>query len=67
MSLPILTVLHSPRYLRGRTGISEAYVAGIFKAAKEQNLPVDRIIKIFPDAVFFCVRAHWLETRIIIT
>ncbi|KAJ7211597.1 terpenoid synthase [Mycena pura] len=43
-----------PRYLRGRSGASESYVAGIFKAAKEQNLPVDRIIKVFPDAVFFC-------------
>ncbi|KAJ7201904.1 isoprenoid synthase domain-containing protein [Mycena pura] len=45
---------HFPRYLRGRSGASESYVSGIFKAAKEQNLPVDRFIKAVPDAVFFC-------------
>ncbi|KAJ7191430.1 isoprenoid synthase domain-containing protein [Mycena pura] len=42
-----------PRYLRIRTGASESCVAWIFKAAKEQHLPVDRFFKAVPDAVFF--------------
>ena len=64
---PILTVLDSPRYLRIRTGASESCVAWIFKAAKEQHLPVDRFFKAVPDAVFFIVRTVLrVEPRILI-
>ncbi|KAJ7262420.1 terpenoid synthase [Mycena rebaudengoi] len=41
-----------PRYLRVKGGASESYVAGIFKATKEQNLPFSKYIKAVPDAVF---------------
>ncbi|KAJ6524188.1 isoprenoid synthase domain-containing protein [Mycena capillaripes] len=43
---------HLPRYLRVKGGASEFYVAGIFKATKEQNLPFSKYIKAVPDAVF---------------
>ncbi|KAF8148499.1 hypothetical protein K438DRAFT_1457106, partial [Mycena galopus ATCC 62051] len=51
-SFRILTVLDSPRHLRAKGGASESYVAGIFKATKEQNLPFSKYIKAVPDAVF---------------
>ncbi|KAJ7642326.1 isoprenoid synthase domain-containing protein [Mycena polygramma] len=41
-----------PRYLRVKSGTSEFYVAGIFKATKEQNLPFSKFIQAVPDAVF---------------
>ncbi|KAJ7886792.1 isoprenoid synthase domain-containing protein [Mycena olivaceomarginata] len=41
-----------PRYLRVKGGASESYVAMIFKATKEQNLPFSKYIKAVPDAVF---------------
>ncbi|KAK6971745.1 terpenoid synthase [Favolaschia claudopus] len=42
-----------PHYLRYKSGISEAYVAGIFKADKDQCLPWTKYIKAVPDIVFF--------------
>ncbi|KAJ7120921.1 isoprenoid synthase domain-containing protein [Mycena epipterygia] len=41
-----------PRYVRVKGGASESYVAGIFKATKEQNLPFSKYIKAVPDAIF---------------
>ncbi|KAJ7604417.1 isoprenoid synthase domain-containing protein [Mycena polygramma] len=41
-----------PRYLRVKSGTSEFYVAGIFKANKEQHLPFSKFIQAVPDAVF---------------
>ncbi|KAJ6584129.1 hypothetical protein DFH09DRAFT_911283, partial [Mycena vulgaris] len=52
LSFHILTVLDSPRYLRVKGGASEFYIAGIFKATKEQILPFSKYIKAVPDAVF---------------
>jgi hypothetical protein len=49
-------------------GASESYVAGIFKATKEQNLPFSKYIKAVPDAVFISVRDVSLaEARMIIS
>ncbi|KAF7368173.1 Terpenoid synthase [Mycena venus] len=42
-----------PYYLRSKSGIAEAYAAGIFKAAKEQTLPLTRYIKTIPDLTFY--------------
>jgi hypothetical protein len=56
LSFHILTVLDSPRYLRVKGGASELYVAGIFKATKEENLLFSKYIKAVPDAVFISVR-----------
>ncbi|KAJ7262406.1 hypothetical protein C8J57DRAFT_1057332, partial [Mycena rebaudengoi] len=41
-----------PPLLASEGGASESYVAGIFKATKEQNLPFSKYIKAVPDAVF---------------
>ncbi|KAJ7878082.1 hypothetical protein B0H13DRAFT_2545816, partial [Mycena leptocephala] len=41
-----------PRYLRGKGGASESYVAGIFKVTEKQNLPFSKYIKAVPNAVF---------------
>jgi hypothetical protein len=54
--------------LRVKGGASESYVAGIFKATKEQNLPFSKYIKAVPDAVFISVRnVPPAEARIIIS
>ncbi|KAJ7258984.1 isoprenoid synthase domain-containing protein [Mycena rebaudengoi] len=42
-----------PHYLRSKSGIAEAYAAGIFKARKEQCLPLTRFIKALPDLTMF--------------
>jgi len=42
-----------PHYLRSKSGIAEAYAAGIFKATKEQNIPFTRYIRVLPDLTFF--------------
>ncbi|KAK6969451.1 terpenoid synthase [Favolaschia claudopus] len=42
-----------PHYMRGKSGVSEAFVALIFKATKEQDLPLTRYIKATPDLLFF--------------
>ncbi|KAF8149198.1 hypothetical protein K438DRAFT_1625174, partial [Mycena galopus ATCC 62051] len=43
----------SPHYLRSKTGAAEAYAAGVFKATKEQCLPVTRYMKAIPDLAFY--------------
>ncbi|KAJ7865027.1 terpenoid synthase [Mycena olivaceomarginata] len=43
----------SPDYLRLKSGIAEAYAAGIFKATKDQIFPLRRYIKVLPDVTFF--------------
>ncbi|KAJ7230695.1 isoprenoid synthase domain-containing protein [Mycena pura] len=43
-----------PRYMRIKAGASESYIAMIFKATKDQNVPVSKYIKAVPDAVFIC-------------
>ncbi|KAJ7688816.1 hypothetical protein B0H17DRAFT_937940 [Mycena rosella] len=45
--------LNFPHYLRSKSGISEAYAAGIFKSNREQNIPLKKYIKLVPDLVFF--------------
>ncbi|KAJ7245608.1 isoprenoid synthase domain-containing protein [Mycena haematopus] len=45
--------LKFPHYLRSKSGAGEAYAAGIFKAAKDQHLPLTRYIKVLPDLAFF--------------
>ncbi|KAJ7708635.1 terpenoid synthase [Mycena metata] len=42
-----------PHYLRSKSGIAEAYAAGIFKATTEQSIPLRRYIRILPDLTFF--------------
>ncbi|KAJ7764214.1 terpenoid synthase [Mycena metata] len=42
-----------PHYLRSKSGIAEAYAAGILKATQEQNIPLSRYIRILPDLTFF--------------
>ncbi|KAK7046466.1 terpenoid synthase [Favolaschia claudopus] len=42
-----------PHYLRYKSAVSEAYAACIFKANKEQNLPLTKYMKAIPDIVFF--------------
>ncbi|KAJ7469356.1 hypothetical protein B0H11DRAFT_2044061, partial [Mycena galericulata] len=41
-----------PHYLRSKSGIAEAYAAGIFKASKDQNIPLERFIRVSPDLTF---------------
>ncbi|EGN97888.1 hypothetical protein SERLA73DRAFT_74141 [Serpula lacrymans var. lacrymans S7.3] len=41
-----------PRYLRLKTGISESFVAAIFKANRGQKLPLTRYLHALPDLVF---------------
>ena len=48
-------IFFSPHYLRCKTGVSEAYAAAIFKANKDQELPLTRYIKALPDMTFFIV------------
>jgi hypothetical protein len=45
----------SPHYLRSKSGIAEAYAAGMFKATKAQHLPLTRYIKVLPDLTFYIV------------
>ncbi|KAF7328110.1 Terpenoid synthase [Mycena sanguinolenta] len=45
--------LRFPQYLRNKNSIAEAYAAGIFKATRDQYLPLNRYIKAFPDVAFF--------------
>ncbi|KAJ7245609.1 isoprenoid synthase domain-containing protein, partial [Mycena haematopus] len=45
--------LKFPHYLRSKSGIAEAYAAGIFKVTKDQYLPLTRYIKVLPDLAFF--------------
>ncbi|KAK6992657.1 terpenoid synthase [Favolaschia claudopus] len=42
-----------PHYLRSKSGIAEAYAAGVFKADKEQYLPLTKYIKVIPDLTFY--------------
>ncbi|KAJ6476899.1 isoprenoid synthase domain-containing protein [Mycena sanguinolenta] len=42
-----------PHYMRSKSGIAEAYVAGTFKATKEQYIPLTRYIKAVPDFSFY--------------
>ncbi|KAJ7122266.1 terpenoid synthase [Mycena epipterygia] len=42
-----------PLYLRRKSGIAEAYAAGIFKANKEQRFPLTKYIRVLPDLAFF--------------
>ena len=48
-------IFFSPNYLRYKTGVAEAYAAAIFKANKDQELPLTRYIKALPDMTFFIV------------
>ncbi|KAJ7131825.1 isoprenoid synthase domain-containing protein [Mycena crocata] len=43
----------SPHYLRSKSGIAEAYVAGIFKATRDQSCAVAKYIRAVPDLTFF--------------
>ncbi|KAF7349454.1 Terpenoid synthase [Mycena sanguinolenta] len=45
--------LKFPHYLRSKSGIAEAYAAGIFKANKNQYLPLTKFIKVLPDLTFY--------------
>ncbi|KAF7328107.1 Terpenoid synthase [Mycena sanguinolenta] len=45
--------LKFPHYLRSKTGIAEAYAAGIFKATESQYLPLQKYIKALPDLTFY--------------
>jgi hypothetical protein len=45
--------LKFPHYLRSKSGIAEAYAAGVFKATKEQSLPLTRYVKVIPDLTFY--------------
>ncbi|KAJ7511372.1 isoprenoid synthase domain-containing protein [Mycena galericulata] len=45
--------LKFPHYLRSKSGASEAYAAGIFKASTDQNIPLARFIRVLPDLTFF--------------
>ncbi|KAJ7176336.1 isoprenoid synthase domain-containing protein [Mycena crocata] len=42
-----------PHYLRSKSGIAEAYAAGIFKATTEQNFPLKKYIRVLPDLTFY--------------
>ncbi|KAJ7150707.1 isoprenoid synthase domain-containing protein [Mycena filopes] len=42
-----------PDYLRYKSAIGEAYAAWMFKATKEQKLPMIKYIQVLPDATFF--------------
>ncbi|KAJ7636366.1 isoprenoid synthase domain-containing protein [Roridomyces roridus] len=42
-----------PHYLRSKSGIAEAYAAGIFKVTKDQNIPISKYIRVLPDLTFF--------------
>ncbi|KAJ7511371.1 terpenoid synthase [Mycena galericulata] len=42
-----------PHYLRSKSGIAEAYAAGIFKASKDQNIPLAKFIRVLPDLTFY--------------
>ncbi|KAJ7148234.1 isoprenoid synthase domain-containing protein [Mycena filopes] len=42
-----------PHYLRSKSGVAEAYAAGIFKTSKEQNIPLTKYIRVLPDLTFF--------------
>ncbi|KAK6988662.1 terpenoid synthase [Favolaschia claudopus] len=42
-----------PHYMRGKSGIAEAYAALIFKATKAQDLPLIRYVRALPDLLFF--------------
>ncbi|KAF7328100.1 Terpenoid synthase [Mycena sanguinolenta] len=45
--------LKFPHYLRSKSGIAEAFAAGIFKASKDQYLPLTKFIRVLPDLAFF--------------
>ncbi|KAJ6571451.1 terpenoid synthase [Mycena capillaripes] len=45
--------IDSPHYLRSKSGIAEAYAAAIFKATKDQYLPLTKFIKVLPDLTFY--------------
>ncbi|KAJ6570879.1 isoprenoid synthase domain-containing protein [Mycena vulgaris] len=45
--------LKFPHYLRSKSGIAEAYAAGIFKATRGQSPPLMKYIKVLPDLTFF--------------
>ncbi|KAF9067448.1 terpenoid synthase [Rhodocollybia butyracea] len=47
--------MHFPIYLRHRTGVGEAYAAVVFKATKEQGLPLSRYITALPDMSLYIV------------
>jgi hypothetical protein len=53
----------SPHWLRSKSGIAEAYAAGIFKASKEQNFPLNKFIRVLPDLTFFIVSFHQVSVR----
>ncbi|KAK6988669.1 terpenoid synthase, partial [Favolaschia claudopus] len=42
-----------PHYLRSKSGIAEPYAALVFKASKEQELPLIRYVRALPDLLFF--------------
>ncbi|KAJ6503883.1 isoprenoid synthase domain-containing protein [Mycena sanguinolenta] len=42
-----------PHYLRLKTGVAEAYVAGIFKTTNSQYLPLQKYVKALPDLAFY--------------
>ncbi|KAJ7242651.1 hypothetical protein C8J57DRAFT_1243853 [Mycena rebaudengoi] len=45
--------LNFPNYLRAKSGISEAYAAGIFKATSDQRLPLKKYFRVLPDVISF--------------
>ncbi|KAJ7493474.1 isoprenoid synthase domain-containing protein [Mycena latifolia] len=45
--------LKFPHYLRSKSGIAEAYAAGIFKANKEQSFPLSKYVRVLPDLTFY--------------
>lgn len=42
-------------YLRDKSGFGEAFAAAIFKASKDQELPLSRFVKAFPDLIYYIV------------
>ncbi|KAF7343862.1 Terpenoid synthase [Mycena sanguinolenta] len=45
--------LKFPHYLRSKSGIAEAYAAGIFKITKDQYLPLTNYIRTLPEVAFY--------------
>ncbi|KAJ7618740.1 hypothetical protein FB45DRAFT_755883 [Roridomyces roridus] len=45
----------SPHYLRSKSGLAEAFAAGIFKVTKDQQIPISKYIRVLPDLTFFIV------------
>lgn len=55
-------------YLRDKSGFGEAFAAAIFKASKNQKLPLSRFVKAFPDLIYYIVsRLSGLIPRISVT